>query len=146
MIKNVWGLYWRTHVLFLLVSLPMSLVWGFLFLSEEMVVLKPSVSYIVMGVLLLTPVNHKKGFPSYIFGGRLELPDAAWRNYRRFIGLSYIAYAIILFLIGKTLPLSYWIFIKVYAGMFMMYILPILTSSLFILKSEHDKEKSCALG
>jgi intracellular septation protein A len=146
MIKSVWGLYWRTYVLFLFVSLPMSLIWSFLFLSETGLVLKPSVLHITIGVLLFVPVNHNKGLPSYIFGGRLELDDAVWRNYRKLIGLSYIVYAIILFVISKTLPLSYWVYIKVYGGIFMMYIFPILISSIVILKSENNTEEPRALG
>lgn len=140
MIKSVWGLCWRTYALFFFVSFLISLIWNVFFMSELGVLLKPSVLHIVTGMLLFIPANHGKGLFFSIFGGRLDLDAAVWCDYRNLIGLLHITYAIILLVVSKTLPITYWGSIKVYGGIFMAYVLPIFISSIVILNNESNKK------
>ena len=93
MIKSVWGLYWRTYLLFLFAALSLSFATMYFFVSESWIVLKPSVFYIVVGALLLVPFNRRKGLLFSLWGNRLGLADIIWCSYRKVMGTSYIRHS-----------------------------------------------------
>lgn len=126
MIKSVWGLYWRTYVLFLFAALPLSFATMYFIVSESWIVLKPSVFYIVVGALLLLPLNHRKGLLFSLWGNRLGLADIIWCSYRKVMGTFYIIYAAILYVVSVTLPLTYWVYTKIYGSLFVNFVLSIL--------------------
>lgn len=135
MIKSVWGLYWRTYLLFLFAALPLSFATMYFFVSESWIVLKPSVFYIAVGALLLVPFNHRKGLLFSLWGNRLGLGDIIWRSYRKVMGISYILYAAILYVVSETLPLAYWAYTKVYGSLFVNFVLSIVVGVIVIQKN-----------
>ncbi len=135
MIKSVWGLYWRTCLLFLFAALPLSFVEMYFFVSESWIVLKPSIFYMVVGALLFVPFNHRKGLLFSLWGNRLDLCDIVWCSYRNVMGTSYILYAAILYVVSETLPLTYWVYTKVYGSLFVNFVLSILVGVIVIHKN-----------
>ncbi|MGL5073714.1 MAG: septation protein IspZ [Aeromonas salmonicida] len=135
MIKNVWGLYWRTYLLFLFSALPLSFAEMYFFVSESWIVLKSSVFYIVVGALLLVPFNNRKGLLFSLWGNRLGMGDIIWCSYRKVMGTSYILYAAILYVVSETLPLTYWVYTKVYGSLFVNFVLSILVGVIVIQKN-----------
>ncbi|RQM70057.1 hypothetical protein EHZ47_22515 [Aeromonas jandaei] len=103
------------------------------FVSESWIVLKPSVLYIVVGALLLVPFHHK-GLLFFLWGRRLGLSDMVWCSYRKVMGSSYILYAAILYVVSETLPLTYWVYTKVYSSLFVNFVSSILVGVIVILK------------
>ncbi|WP_410490052.1 septation protein IspZ [Aeromonas hydrophila] len=134
MIKNIWGLFWRTYSYVFIVSSLLSFVWFFLFLPEIWIVIRTSVFYMVMGGGLLIPFNKRRGVLFYMWGRRLAITDTVWCNYRRVAGWSYIVYSVMLHVVFELLPVTYWVSIKTYGGIFMMYVLPISVSMTLISK------------
>ena len=135
MIKNVWGLYWLTCLLFLFAALPLSFFEMYFFVSESWIVLKPSVFYMVVGALLFVPFNHRKGLLFSLWGNRLDLGDIVWCSYRKVMGTSYILYAAILYVVSKTLPLTYWVYTKVYGNLLVNFVLSIVVDVIVIQKN-----------
>ncbi|EHK5440958.1 septation protein IspZ [Aeromonas hydrophila] len=135
MIKSVWGLYWRTYLLFLFAALLLSFATMYFFVSESWIVLKPSVFYTVVGALLLVPFNHRKGLLFSLWGNRLGLGDIIWCSYRKVMGTSYILYAAILYVVSETLPLTYWVYTKIYGSLFVSFVLSILIGVIVIQKN-----------
>lgn len=135
MIKNVWGLYWLTCLLFLFAALPLSFFEMYFFVSESWIVLKPSIFYMVVGALLFVPFNHRKGLLFSLWGNRLDLGDIVWCSYRKVMGTSYILYAAILYVVSETLPLTYWVYTKVYGNLFVNFVLSIVVGVIVIQKN-----------
>ncbi|QCG47275.1 septation protein IspZ [Aeromonas schubertii] len=134
MIKRVWGLYWRTYLLFIFAALPLSFAEMYYVVSESWIVLKPSVFYMFTGALLLVPFHHRKGLLFSLWGNRLDLSDIVWCSYRKIMGTSYILYAAILYVVSETLPLTYWAYTKTYGSLFVNFVLPILAGVVVINK------------
>jgi intracellular septation protein A len=134
-IKSVWGLYWRTYLLFLFAALPLSFATMYFFVSESWIVLKPSVFYIVVGALLLVPFNNRKGLLFLLWGNRLGMGDIIWCSYRKVMGTSCILYAAILYVVSETLPLTYWVYTKVYGSLFVNFVLSLLVGVIVIQKN-----------
>ncbi|HHQ4474473.1 septation protein IspZ [Aeromonas sp. S41-2] len=107
----------------------------YFFVSESWIVLKPSVFYTVVGVLLLVPFNHHKGLLFSLWGNRLGLGDIIWCSYRKVMGTSYILYAAILYVVSETLPLTYWVYTKIYGSLFVNFALSILIGVIVIQKN-----------
>ncbi|MGL5842690.1 septation protein IspZ [Aeromonas hydrophila] len=105
------------------------------FVSESWVVLKSSVIYMVVGTLLLVPFNHRKGLLSSLWGNCLGLGDIVWCSYRKVMGAVYILYAAILYVVSETLPLTYWVYTKVYGSLFVNFALSILVGVTVIQKN-----------
>jgi intracellular septation protein A len=107
----------------------------YFFVSESWIVLKPSLLYIFVGALLLVPFNHRKGLLFSLWGNRLGLADITWCSYRKVMGVSYILYAAILYVVSETLPLTYWVYTKVYGSLFVNFVLSILVGMIIIQKN-----------
>ncbi|MFM4939467.1 septation protein IspZ [Aeromonas enteropelogenes] len=107
----------------------------YFFVSESWIVLKPSIFYMVVGALLFVPFNHRKGLLFSLWGNRLDLCDIVWCSYRNVIGTSYILYAAILYVVSETLPLTYWVYTKVYGSLFVNFVLSILVGVIVIHKN-----------
>ncbi|WCH23110.1 septation protein IspZ [Aeromonas salmonicida] len=138
MIKSVWGLYWRTYLLFLFAALPLSFAEMYFFVSESWMFLKPSLFYMVVGALLLVPFSHHKGLLFSLWGNRLGLDDIVWCSYRKVMGTSYMLCAAILYVVSETLPLTYWVDTKVYGGLFVNFVLSILVGLIVIQKKDNE--------
>ncbi len=50
------------------------------------------------------------------------------------MGTSYILYAAILYVVSETLPLTYWVYTKVYGSLFVNFVSSILVGVIVILK------------
>lgn len=105
------------------------------FVSESWIVLKPSIFYMVVGALLFVPFNHRKGLLFSLWGNRLDLGDIVWCSYRKVMGTSYILYAAILYVVSETLPLTYWVYTKVYGNLFVSFVLSIVVGVIVIQKN-----------
>ncbi|HDX8644981.1 septation protein IspZ [Aeromonas dhakensis] len=105
------------------------------FVSESWIVLKPSIFYMVVGALLFVPFNHRKGLLFSLWGNRLDLGDIVWCSYRKVMGTSYILYAAILYVVSETLPLTYWVYTKVYGNLFVNFVLSIVVGVIVIQKN-----------
>ena len=105
------------------------------FVSESWIVLKPSIFYMVVGALLFVPFNHRKGLLFSLWGNRLDLGDIVWCSYRKVMGTSYILYAAILYVVSKTLPLTYWVYTKVYGNLLVNFVLSIVVDVIVIQKN-----------
>ena len=57
------------------------------------------------------------------------------------MGTSYILYAAILYVVSETLPLTYWVYTKVYGSLFVNFVLSILVGVIVILKNDNKNEK-----
>ncbi|MFQ2386297.1 septation protein IspZ [Aeromonas dhakensis] len=105
------------------------------FVSESWIVLKSSIFYMVVGALLFVPFNHRKGLLFSLWGNRLDLGDIVWCSYRKVMGTSYILYAAILYVVSKTLPLTYWVYTKVYGSLLVNFVLSIVVDVIVIQKN-----------
>lgn len=105
------------------------------FVSESWIVLKPSIFYMVVGALLFVPFNHRKGLLFSLWGNRLDLGDIVWCSYRKVMGTSYILYAAILYVVSETLPLTYWVYTKVYGNLLVNFVLSIVVGVIVIQKN-----------
>lgn len=105
------------------------------FVSESWIVLKSSIFYMVVGALLFVPFNHRKGLLFSLWGNRLDLGDIVWCSYRKVMGTSYILYAAILYVVSKTLPLTYWVYTKVYGNLLVNFVLSIVVGVIVIQKN-----------
>ncbi|MFQ2344485.1 septation protein IspZ [Aeromonas dhakensis] len=105
------------------------------FVSESWIVLKSSIFYMVVGALLFVPFNHRKGLLFSLWGNRLDLGDIVWCSYRKVMGTSYILYAAILYVVSETLPLTYWVYTKVYGNLFVNFVLSIVVGVIVIQKN-----------
>lgn len=105
------------------------------FVSESWIVLKSSIFYMVVGALLFVPFNHRKGLLFSLWGNRLDLGDIVWCSYRKVMGTSYILYAAILYVVSKTLPLTYWVYTKVYGNLLVNFVLSIVVDVIVIQKN-----------
>ncbi|WP_423055903.1 septation protein IspZ [Aeromonas dhakensis] len=105
------------------------------FVSESWIVLKSSIFYMVVGALLFVPFNHRKGLLFSLWGNRLDLGDIVWCSYRKVMGTSYILYAAILYVVSETLPLTYWVYTKVYGNLLVNFVLSIVVGVIVIQKN-----------
>lgn len=105
------------------------------FVSESWIVLKSSIFYMIVGALLFVPFNHRKGLLFSLWGNRLDLGDIVWCSYRKVMGTSYILYAAILYVVSETLPLTYWVYTKVYGNLFVNFVLSIVVGVIVIQKN-----------
>ncbi|HEA3085397.1 TPA: septation protein IspZ [Aeromonas dhakensis] len=105
------------------------------FVSESWIVLKSSIFYMVVGALLFVPFNHRKGLLFSLWGNRLDLGDIVWCSYRKVMGTSYILYAAILYVVSETLPLTYWVYTKVYDNLLVNFVLSIVVGVIVIQKN-----------
>ncbi|MGU5678901.1 septation protein IspZ [Aeromonas allosaccharophila] len=62
----------------------------------------------------------------FSLGNRLGLADIIWCSYRKVMGTFYIIYAAILYVVSVTLPLTYWVYTKIYGSLFVNFVLSIL--------------------
>ncbi|MFQ2357337.1 septation protein IspZ [Aeromonas dhakensis] len=105
------------------------------FVSESWIVLKSSIFYMVVGALLFVPFNHRKCLLFSLWGNRLDLGDIVWCSYRKVMGTSYILYAAILYVVSETLPLTYWVYTKVYGNLLVNFVLSIVVGVIVIQKN-----------
>lgn len=105
------------------------------FVSESWIVLKSSIFYMVVGALLFVPFNHRKGLLFSLWGNRLDLGDIVWCSYRKVMETSYILYAAILYVVSETLPLTYWVYTKVYGNLLVNFVLSIVVGVIVIQKN-----------
>ena len=120
MFSKVWGLYWRS---FVVVSLIGSMV-RFLWIESAPdgplgTVLKPTVVFGVLGLVLLLSSLYKGGLVSYIFGSRLYLEVATWVRYHFILGSLFLIYAVGLYLIYLSGALDHWVAARAFGSLFL---------------------------
>jgi len=131
MVKYVFGLYWRTVLYTLLLSFVLTPVWYFLN-SENMVVVRKSLIYLVYGIVILLPVSKGRGILYLLNGRKLSLGDMSWIRYRKVIGFLYLIFSIVTYMVYLYLPIYLWVNLVVFGGIFMLWFLPAIVAVLLL--------------
>ncbi|EKJ5694732.1 hypothetical protein PJO24_004974 [Salmonella enterica] len=134
MAKIIFGLYWRTILFILFISFILAPIWYF-FHSDNLIFIKKSATYFVCGIFLLLPLSKGLGILYFLMGKKLSIKINGWIIHRKIIGLLYVIFSIMTYIVHLYLPLYIWVYLIVYGNIFMLWFLPLIVA---ILISFHD--------
>ncbi|ECE6016622.1 hypothetical protein DMZ75_24255 [Salmonella enterica subsp. diarizonae] len=129
MAKSIFGLYWRALLFILFISFILSPIWYF-FHSDNLIFIKKSSTYIVCGIFLLLPLARGYGILYLLKGKKLSLKRNGWVIHRKIIGLLYVIFSIMTYIVHLYLPFYIWVYLIVYGNIFMLWFLPLIVAIL----------------
>ncbi|EGT3611588.1 hypothetical protein FAP59_18565 [Morganella morganii] len=77
-------------------------------------------SYIIFGFVLLFSLSKRNGILYLLNGKGISLRDIVWIRYRKIMGLLYIMFAIIIYIVHLYLTIDIWVYLSVYGSIFVM--------------------------
>lgn len=111
-----------------------------LYLNDKTFIkMKPTMIYALFGAILLGGLWLKKPFVKHLFGGALNLDDAAWRGLTLRFGFFFAAMAVLNELIWRNFSESLWVSYHVF-GAIALTVLFAMSQVPFLIKHQIDDE------
>ncbi|WP_407682195.1 septation protein IspZ [Providencia huashanensis] len=114
----------------------------FIYMNDNLIFLKRSISYIVFGAVLLLPLSNGNGILYLLNGKNLSLRDVVWIRYRKIMGLLYIMFGVIIYIVHLYLSIDIWVYLSVYGSIFVMWFLPAIVAMFCIFHDSGSEAQS----
>ena len=113
-----------------------------LYLKNDLFIkMKPSVLYVVFGVVLLGGLRFNRLFIKYVFGQAFELDETGWKKLTIRWGIFFLVLAVLNEAIWRTTSTETWVAFKVW-GIIPLWFLFALAQTPLVMKHQHGDKNA----